>query len=74
MLRIERRKQATSIHACFNLTDHATTEGTFKFQEMFLRRLTKGQTFHHPYLGCREFAAHFELITHTTNHFLNLSI
>jgi CRISPR-associated protein Cas5d len=28
-----------------------------KFTEMFQRRLEKGQHFHHPYLGCREFAA-----------------
>ena len=32
-----------------------------KFEEMFTRRLEKGQSFHHPYLGCREFAAAFEL-------------
>jgi len=28
-----------------------------KFVGMFERRLAKGQHFHHPYLGCREFAA-----------------
>jgi CRISPR-associated protein Cas5d len=26
---------------------------------MFERRVKKGQCFHHPYLGCREFACHF---------------
>lgn len=31
-----------------------------KFEEMFTRRLSKGQTFHAPYLGCREFSARFE--------------
>jgi CRISPR-associated protein Cas5d len=31
-----------------------------KHKEMFDRRATKGQYFHHPYLGCREFPAHFE--------------
>lgn len=31
-----------------------------KHYEMFKRRATKGQCFHHPYLGCREFAADFE--------------
>ena len=31
-----------------------------KFEEMFNRRLEKGQSFHQPYLGCREFAASFE--------------
>jgi CRISPR-associated protein Cas5d len=33
-----------------------------KHREMFLRRAEKGQCFHRPYLGCREFAAHFALI------------
>jgi len=28
-----------------------------KFEEMFERRLEKGQCFHRPYLGCREFVA-----------------
>lgn len=28
-----------------------------KYREMFTRRLEKGQCFHRPYLGCREFAA-----------------
>ncbi|MBU8900240.1 type I-C CRISPR-associated protein Cas5 [Corallococcus sp. H22C18031201] len=31
-----------------------------KFEEMFERRLEKGQYFHAPYLGCREFAARVE--------------
>ncbi|GAC1474153.1 MAG: type I-C CRISPR-associated protein Cas5c [Isosphaeraceae bacterium] len=30
-----------------------------KYAEMFRRRVRKGQCFHHPYLGCREFACHF---------------
>jgi CRISPR-associated protein Cas5d len=33
-----------------------------KHSEMFRRRASKGQYFHHPYLGCREFDAHFELV------------
>ncbi len=33
-----------------------------KHKEIFKRRAIKGQCFHHPYLGCREFPAHFELI------------
>lgn len=28
-----------------------------KYRDMFLRRMEKGQVFHRPYLGCREFAA-----------------
>ncbi|MFY2559078.1 type I-C CRISPR-associated protein Cas5c [Corallococcus terminator] len=31
-----------------------------KFEEMFARRLEKGQFFHAPYLGCREFDARVE--------------
>ena len=31
-----------------------------KHKEMFERRAAKGQCFHHPYLGCREFPSHFE--------------
>lgn len=31
-----------------------------KHYEMFRRRAIKGQCFHHPYLGCREFVADFE--------------
>lgn len=33
-----------------------------KHKEMFERRASKGQCFHHPYLGCREFPARFELV------------
>ncbi|OXS54194.1 hypothetical protein B1A99_26745 [Cohnella sp. CIP 111063] len=38
------------------------TDTPEKFYNMFLRRARRGQCFHHPYLGCREFAARFELI------------
>lgn len=33
-----------------------------KHLEMFKRRATRGQCFHRPYLGNREFPAHFELV------------
>ena len=33
-----------------------------KHLEMFRRRAAAGQCFHRPYLGCREFAAGFELV------------
>jgi len=33
-----------------------------KHLEAFKRRASKGQYFHHPYLGCREFPAHFRLL------------
>ncbi len=35
---------------------------TSKHKEIFERRARKGQCFHHPYLGCREFPACFELV------------
>lgn len=34
-----------------------------KYAAMFERRAKKGQCFHRPYLGCREFACDFRLIT-----------
>lgn len=53
-----------TIHAYFEMTDKAGTEDTVvKFTEMFIRRAEKGQCFHRPYLGCREFAAEFEIFT-----------
>jgi len=59
------RDVAYTIHARFEMTDKAGPEDTpIKFQEMFLRRAQKGQCFNQPYLGCREFAAHFEPIFH----------
>jgi CRISPR-associated protein Cas5d len=38
--------------------DHGPDSVT-KYAEMFRRRVRKGQSFHRPYLGCREFAAMF---------------
>jgi CRISPR-associated protein Cas5d len=59
------RDVAYTIHAHFEMTDKAGPEDTtIKFQEMFLRRAEKGQCFNQPYLGCREFAAHFAPIFH----------
>lgn len=58
------RNVAYIIHARFELTPKAGQEDTItKFQEMFARRAEKGQCFHMPYLGCREFAASFALIS-----------
>lgn len=51
------------IHARFEMTDRAGPEDTVtKHHGMFLRRADKGQCFHRPYFGCREFAAHFALV------------
>ncbi|OJH37899.1 type I-C CRISPR-associated protein Cas5 [Cystobacter ferrugineus] len=45
----------------FEMTGRAGPEESVrKFEEMFERRLERGQTFHQPYLGCREFAAELE--------------
>jgi len=41
--------------ALTNASDNYT-----KFEQMMFRRLEKGQHFHQPYLGCREFVAHVE--------------
>jgi CRISPR-associated protein Cas5d len=49
------------VEAQFELTDQAGSEDNVtKFVEMFQRRLAKGQRFHQPYFGCREFVAHVE--------------
>ena len=51
------------IEAHFDLTDRTGPGDTKeKFFNMALRRMRKGQCFHHPYLGCREFPLWFELI------------
>ena len=39
---------------------NTTPEG--KHLDIFKRRAKRGQYFHHPYLGCREFPAYFELV------------
>jgi CRISPR-associated protein Cas5d len=42
--------------------DFKPDETEAKYAAMFERRANKGQCFHQPYLGCREFAAHVRLI------------
>jgi CRISPR-associated protein Cas5d len=37
-------------------------ENLVKYQETFRRRAEKGKCVNQPYLGCREFAAHFRLV------------
>jgi CRISPR-associated protein Cas5d len=52
------------IHAHFSLTARAGQgDNENKFREIFVRRASKGQCFLQPYLGCREFAAFFELLS-----------
>lgn len=54
---------AYAIEAHFEMTEKAGNEDNpAKHIEMFKRRAASGQCFHRPCLGCREFAADFELI------------
>ncbi len=49
------------ISASFEMTGKAgPDDNVAKFSEMFQRRLKRGQHFHQPYLGCREFWAQVE--------------
>lgn len=72
LVEVDRQQRATTllrdvayvIEAHFVLTDAAQPDDTeAKHLSMFNRRATKGQCFHRPYLGTREFPADFELIT-----------
>lgn len=46
------------VEARFEMTDRAgPDDNPVKFVEMFRRRLERGQHYHQPYLGCREFIA-----------------
>lgn len=47
----------------FEMTDKASpSDNPGKFKEMLCRRARKGQCYHQPYLGCREFPAGFRLV------------
>jgi CRISPR-associated protein Cas5d len=55
------------ICARIELTSRAGPGDTLtKYVEMFRRRAEAGQCFHRPYLGTREFAAHFTLVADGT--------
>lgn len=57
------RDVAYVIEAHFELTSQAGPDDTpEKHYSIMVRRARQGQCFHRPYLGCREFPAHFELI------------
>lgn len=48
------------IEAHFDLTEKAApSDNPGKFQDIIKRRLQRGQCFHQPYFGCREFPARF---------------
>jgi len=51
------------IEAHFEMTKDAGPEDTVeKHYNIALRRMRKGQCFHHPYFGCREFPVQFEFV------------
>ena len=57
-------KPAYVIEAHFELTDKAgADDNEGKHLDIFNRRAARGQCFHQPCLGTREFAAHFELLS-----------
>ena len=57
------RDVAYVIEAHFIMTEKAGPDDTpEKHYNIALRRIREGQCFHRPYLGCREFPAHFELL------------
>ena len=48
------------LEAHFDMTSNASRgDNPGKFQDIMKRRLKKGQCYHQPYFGCREFPAHF---------------
>ena len=48
------------IQAHFEMTDRAAPgDNEGKFQDIVRRRISKGQFYHQPYFGCREFPAQF---------------
>lgn len=50
------------IEAHFDMTDKAVpSDNSGKFQDILKRRIAKGQFYHQPYFGCREFPAQFKL-------------
>ena len=50
------------IEAHFEMTDKAnSTDNPGKFQDIMMRRLKRGECYHMPYFGCREFPANFVL-------------
>ncbi|MCU7926131.1 MAG: type I-C CRISPR-associated protein Cas5c [Candidatus Thiodiazotropha sp. (ex Dulcina madagascariensis)] len=57
------RRVGYVIEAHFVLTDKASADDNEgKHLDIFNRRARKGQCFHHPYLGTREFPAQFDLL------------
>ncbi len=53
------RDVAYLIQASIDMAEFDANDPPMKYREMFHRRVEKGQCFHRPYLGCREFACDF---------------
>lgn len=50
------------IEAHFEMTDKANAgDNPGKFQDIIKRRITKGQCYHTPYFGCREFPVNYRM-------------
>lgn len=50
------------IEAHFEMTDKAnSSDNSGKFKDIIMRRLKRGECYHTPYFGCREFPVKFEL-------------
>lgn len=50
------------IEAHFEMTEQANaSDNPGKFKDIIMRRLKKGECYHMPYFGCREFPANFQL-------------
>jgi CRISPR-associated protein Cas5d len=54
------RDVAYLIEADVHLVGYGKNEHPAKYRDQFRRRVERGQCFHRPYLGCREFAAAFQ--------------
>ena len=55
------------IEAHFEMTGQTNaTDNPGKFKDIVMRRLRRGECFHMPYFGCREFPAHFCLCEEET--------
>jgi CRISPR-associated protein Cas5d len=65
------RDVAYLIKADVVLASHAT-EDIAKYRDQFRRRVNRGQCYHRPYLGCREFSAAFSQ-PNGTEHSIELS-
>lgn len=62
------RDVAYRIYGSFSMTEKAgEDDNRAKFEAMFERRAAQGQSFHQPYLGCREFPCSFSLVTMTND-------